>query len=102
MNEKKTNQTSVNSTYKERVQMETTAGLRQAIVYLAYVMRSRYEISDHEMFDAVLRNVIDLGNHYLRIPRAWKKQPRRCGHPGSAATVLFLISRGTSVPDCGN
>ena len=30
-------------------------------------MRSRYEISDQEMFDAVLRNVIDLGNHYLRM-----------------------------------
>lgn len=67
MNEKKTNQPTVPGTHKERIQMETIAGLRQAIVYLAYVMRGRYGISDHEMFDAVLRNVIDLGNQYLRM-----------------------------------
>ena len=55
MNEKKTNQPTVPSTHKERVQMETIAGLRQAIICLTCVMRSRYEISDQEMFDAVLR-----------------------------------------------
>lgn len=67
MNEKKTNQPTVPSTHKERVQMETIAGLRQAIICLTCVMRSRYEISDQEMFDAVLRNVIDLSNQYLRM-----------------------------------
>ena len=67
MNEKKTNQPTVPSTHKERVQMETIAGLRQAIVYLAYVMRSQYEVDDQETFDAVLRNVVDLGNQYLRM-----------------------------------
>ena len=67
MNEKNTNQPTVPGTHKERVQMETIAGLRQAIICLTCVMRNRYEISDQEMFDAVLRNVIDLGNHYLRM-----------------------------------
>ena len=67
MNEKKTNQPTVPSTHKERVQMETLTGLRQAIICLTYVMRSQYEANDHETFDAVLRNVIDLSNQYLRM-----------------------------------